>query len=112
MHIVSHCICTPHMLASQYFCCSENHWLVVCMSSMASAWLLVATSIQICLARFGVDMLPECREDNNCLQNNRNEWGFVNGHIFSVITVQTIGEKCNRYILNAHTARTINCLPV
>ena len=33
-----------------------------------------------------------CREDNNCVQNNMNQWGFVNGHILSVITVQTIGE--------------------
>ena len=32
------------------------------------------------------------REDNNCVENENGQEGFVSGYIFSVISVQTIGE--------------------
>ena len=33
-----------------------------------------------------------CREDNSCVENSNGVEGFANGHIFSVVTAQTIGK--------------------
>ena len=68
------------------------------MSCHGLLWRLVVPGLDASLA-FRCTMLvlrlPSacCREDNNCVQNNMNQWGFVNGYILSVVTVQTIGES-------------------
>ena len=35
-----------------------------------------------------------CRFEDNCIQNNNNEAGFLTALIFSIVTEQTIGEPC------------------
>ncbi|KAL3145430.1 hypothetical protein ABBQ38_001675 [Trebouxia sp. C0009 RCD-2024] len=64
-------------------------------SSLSTQFRVVVAFI--CLAYtatfflFGIIWWAELAEDNDCVANNNNQWGFVNGHIFSVVTVQTIG---------------------
>ena len=36
-----------------------------------------------------------CRFEDNCIQNNNNEAGFLTALIFSIVTEQTIGEPCH-----------------
>lgn len=64
-------------------------------SSLSTRFLFVVAFICLVYTTtfflFGVVWWAELAEDNNCVQNNRNEWGFENGHIFSITTAQTIG---------------------